>query len=449
MKTSLPSARCIVIPSCLLMFSCGGSGTTAPVNPTPSPSPPPSSPTESPTPTPPQEETTPGDWNATPTPTATPPDPSRHCSEEDDIIVIEESEIWALADSPHRVCNEIRVEGEDEPILTIEAGVEVIFEEETGLSIGLSAPGGLLIEGTADAPIRLDADVPGTWLGVSIGQNALASALAIEHAELLNGGNPEQGALRAYGVPPRVQSTTISGWSGYGFTLTETGFASDSADLIVTGNDGRPGRIDAAFFHTLPTGSYSGNGEDVLEISDGRIDESVYWADPGIPLLLNTNLDIIGIDAPILTLGQGITLFIEPFEAYGIYVGFAAYDDDESGGMSVEGTQEAPVLLAPYEATEPGAWAGILFGAKTIDESSRWEHFIIDYAGGNGNAYDFHGAVECQSGRPTLQEGTIRNSASCGVAWYEEDDAPILIDMSYENNAGTDVYSTEKDECPF
>ena len=84
---------------------------------------------------------------------------------------ISSSTTWGLAGSPYVLTGNVVVSGGALPVLTIEAGVTVLFNANAALIIGhassASVPGGLVVNGNSESPVLFSSSQPihspGDW----------------------------------------------------------------------------------------------------------------------------------------------------------------------------------------------------------------------------------------------------------------------------------------------
>ncbi len=94
---------------------------------------------------------------------------------------------WTLAGSPYIITSNISVYGSGSPTLTIEPGVIVKFNDNTGLSVanGTSNPGALKAVGTASSPILFTSSnpspAPGKWSGITFRSGTVAANSALDY----------------------------------------------------------------------------------------------------------------------------------------------------------------------------------------------------------------------------------------------------------------------------
>ncbi|MFP2904432.1 hypothetical protein ACLESD_05120 [Pyxidicoccus sp. 3LFB2] len=361
--------------------------------------------------------------------------------------LISADETWRASDNPHVVRGMVLVTGATKPVLTVEAGVEVRFENGAGLLIGdaLEGPGELRAEGTSTAPILMTADSdapkPGDWLGLAIqGQASGTSRLAhvtIEYA----GGIPAvegegEALLRATAAglrvlvtdyesaPPRslqVEDVTVRKSEHHGVLMMGAGLTSDSHRLSSVDNAGVALKVTANEVGTLPWDStVQGNTINALHVISGDVITTQTWPDLGVPYQVASIfgegpyfLRVGSAASPTLTLRPGTELRM-PAESF-IMVGF---DEGEGnivpGTLKAQGTGPAPIRFVPATATATkGYWSGLFFNGPsgsaldyvTVTHGGRLLYGVL--GGGNVNVYSELGSF--------MTHSRVSDSAGCGV----------------------------------
>ncbi|MCI0602253.1 hypothetical protein L0156_04505, partial [bacterium] len=113
---------------------------------------------------------------------------------------------WTLAGSPYNVTGNVEVGGAANPILTIEPGVQVTFENQKFIRFGNTAPGGLNAVGTPASLITFTKKTNKKWGGLQFNANSLPSTIA--HATISFGSS---GVRITDGVNPiTVRHVTFS-----------------------------------------------------------------------------------------------------------------------------------------------------------------------------------------------------------------------------------------------
>ncbi len=69
-----------------------------------------------------------------------------------------EGETWTAENGPHIVQYTFEVGGPTAPVLVIEPGALVLFDSGAVINVGWIGPGGLMVNGTPEAPVRFEAN---------------------------------------------------------------------------------------------------------------------------------------------------------------------------------------------------------------------------------------------------------------------------------------------------
>jgi hypothetical protein len=337
-------------------------------------------------------------------------------------------ETWREANNPHLVrcpsMSRLEVNGASAPVtLTLEAGVEVLFEADCELRI---TNGALKAMGTQEKAIRMASSqsnpVKGAWRGLVF--NTAGSASELNHVTLSHcGASAGEDACIALmnGAKPVLRHVTVenSGTAGVGVADDGSAFGTGSTVLSVSGSESYAVRMGANQADTLPAGgTFTGNTLNAVEIR-GNISRTQTWLHPGIPYVINSNVMVAGTDAPELTLGAGTVL---RFGAdFGLYIA-SPFPAELPGGLIVDGTADKPVLLTSDSATPaPGDWRGVhLLGDTT--NTARISHATIEYAGAGETVHRANLVVYGISvddlayvSRPVVNDVVFQKSSAAGA----------------------------------
>lgn len=338
------------------------------------------------------------------------------------------SETWRAANNPHQVKGALSVGSG--ATLTLEAGVEVRFEQDAELRV---ADGTLLAPGTQAAPITLVAEgasaPAGHWRGLVFA--AAGSGSALDWVQLSGcGRSTGEGACVAVlnKAAPVLRDVTVRGSGSLGVKVVEDGsaFGAGSARLSVLASAGLAVRLGANEGETLPAAStFTGNAPNAVELV-GNVSRTQKWPNPGVPYVFNgvTYVDGTETTTPILTVSAGTQL---RFGAKaGLVLGY-----DEYAALVVEGTSEQPVLFTSNQdgPKTPGAWLGVHMQVEQNIPTTRISHATFEYAGGPFTGYgdpktgnlNFYGTfnydcsvVSC----PVLTDVTLQKSSGDGLGLF-------------------------------
>lgn len=341
---------------------------------------------------------------------------------------------WAAADSPHIVPSSFKVA--KGATLTIEPCAEVRIQ-----ATGITVDGKLVADGTASTPITItadDASKPFTYIR-SFGSMDFAN-VTISH-----GGASDPNAYgmidaRADGTKPpqavlRMVNVTLDGSGGYGVSLREgAAFTADSSGLTVKNAAVSPVRAEAPLAGSVPSGTYTGNGEDaIVVIAQNPLLTDSTWRARGVPYRIGDtkgNGTDLRIGPPAsgplatLTIESGVTVAVSKN-------GRILTNSTGSPGMATGALVATNAVFTSAEASPAaGDWVGLyLAGAPAA--ATRLDGVHVEYAGGPSYAKSFHcdttgglneeedAAIIILSGSPPggafVTNSTIASSAGYGI----------------------------------
>lgn len=136
--------------------------------------------------------------------------------------IVGKSATWQKQDVPFRVQDEVTIQGDTAPTLTLQPGS--VFQMAQGAEFYVGDSGGLLAAGTADAPIAFqslpNATNPGEWAGLAFSAKANASQCKIDHVTIDDAGGDrheccDKGAIYTELVFP-ITNTKITNSAAWG-----------------------------------------------------------------------------------------------------------------------------------------------------------------------------------------------------------------------------------------
>jgi len=347
------------------------------------------------------------------------------------------STTWGNPGVPWHLYKTVFIEGPQAPILTIAAGSTLIFEYATGFVVGKGAPGGLQIGGAAGAWVVLKSEAQYSWGGLQFWSQALPSS--VTRTELRRCGSGNGGCVFmttdvGQGAPaPVLDSVTILSPDGLGVVALRYGrFGAGSRALRITGGSGYPMMLWTGAAATIPSGSFTGNAQDVILITAEDVLDSMTWSNPGVPFGI-VHLLVAHQNNPVLTLQPGVVL---KFNQYGdLQVGVGS-----PGGLRALGTDQAPVTFTSYSPVAyPGFWNGLVIGPMA-DASTLLDHVTVDDAG----AFDGVSQAAIKIARDygeIIRNSLIRRSGDCGIARqgvepWTTDFTALQLGNTFQDNTG-------------
>jgi hypothetical protein len=358
-------------------------------------------------------------------------------------------QIWTAADSPHYVATYELSDIE----LTIEPCAYVVMEGPSSILVNRS--GKLSAIGTADQPIVIEAAEPGgSWETIETryverngeSEDTIGGYIEMAYVTLSDGGLTSTGSeapmIWAHGkdvnvtnLPPNehldLRHVTIQRGSSYGVRLDGGAtFSSTSTDLTITEQKIAPLQIGFRNIDAVPTGNYTGNTRDVIEVVpdvSGLIRAATVH-DRGVPYLFgedgNAGRFTVGLDtgpAGTLTIEPGVTMQFRPRNVLEV---------EATGTLIARGTAAAPIeFTSSEESPAAGDWTGIQF-LSVPSATSVIDHATVMYAGdelqsagsacsadGSG-ARDSYGAIAFAEPPATalVTNTTIAHSLHNGIA---------------------------------
>jgi len=287
---------------------------------------------------------------------------------------------WAALGVPYVIESPVGVSADvGSAHLTLAAGTTLKFEEDTGLVVG--ELGGLTAVGTASAPVTFTSakatPAPGDWDEIDFYSGSNDGQNQLEHVVLEYGGGAGYGLVWVEsGASVAISTATLTESGSYGV------YAEDGAELrafagnVITDNALTPVVLAAAQVPELGAGTYTPNGVEGIEVSNGsRVSADGVWKELGVPYLLTIGLDLAtDVGSAIVTVEAGTTLLMGS-DRY-ISVG-------TNGGLTLAGTADAHVTISSQKAAPAaGDWSEIDVYADANGPANVFTFTDIEYGGG-------------------------------------------------------------------
>jgi len=289
-----------------------------------------------------------------------PPRPEGSVADCPEVLTGVEAQARTIAAScpPVRVRGQYRIDG---GTLTLEAGVELRFEQNAILEVGRDRPGTLTIAGTPEQPVRLLADMVGEVGGwQSLRLHAQATGSSLKHLEITGAGTATDAALWIAAEDLTVEGLTIRDAPALALeVVAERGPTLLGVTIAGTGTVARVSPSAAAGLQELklePTA--------FVAIPSGKIASTLEW--PPNPYRIEGVIRIEGdAERPAgLTLAPGVALFFTP-EARLVVGGVGPGTLSASASVPIEGQPPLPdlpngrITLRAADDSRPGSWSGI------------------------------------------------------------------------------------------
>lgn len=333
---------------------------------------------------------------------------------------IEADEVWTADGSPHLVPYDFTIHArvEIEPCAVVQLG------ERLTLTVGDG--GEIVAEGTQTEPITFERMGAEPWTAIRL----IGGTASFAYALLDGGGRATEatvdlsGALYVAGrsgsaVPDPVLGVShveIRGSQSAGVRLETLGaFTDDSEALTITEGAAHPISAAATAVGTIPSGSYTGNGDDQIVLTTAN-NETIFvdatMHDHGVPYFIGLPGQIgeLRVQAhepdglAVLTIEPGVEL---RFQQDGVFtIQQLASDLPATGALVAAGTEDAPIVMtSAADSPAAGDWLGLHFGG-VLDPLTRMEHVRVEYAGGASTT----GSSSCPyPGDPdTINDAAIR-----------------------------------------
>ncbi len=376
---------------------------------------------------------------------------------------------WTKANSPYiATCDIFLSSG----TLTIDAGVEVLFINETGFEIGQA---NLLCNGAVDDSIKFTSfdGGSGIWEGIYFNQNSdigVASAITYTIIENAGFGSRNANLYCYYTSQPTLTNCFFRQAEGYGANLqyssptlnqcmfennTNSGlYCNYSSPTIayskIENNDNHgvllsssspqiwnseiKDNLEYAIYCANPDcfpgilgNTYTGNNLNAVVYAGGNMTTSGTWYNDGIDYIALGEIIIYNPSNPRLTIQPGTTCrFATDIE---LQIGHSGY----GGELYATGTASNPIVFTSLDGSS-GGWQGIYFDnySDANGATSNLQHCIIE----NGNQYNMKCYYTTQPA--IINNCTIKNSANNGLFF---DYSTISVDnCTIENNQSSGIY---------
>lgn len=319
-------------------------------------------------------------------------------------------------------CGTVAVKGDYkvEGSLTIEAGAVLAFQPGARLIVGYHNPSKLKVNGTAADPVRFIAggdQVPGSWVGVRLAENAARSTLT---GLVIENAGSDEGALRIEAVDVSLQDVTIKNAAEIGLWVADNLTVKQAAGLRFE----QAGTIAAS----LPANAVGALGEGntfteggFVQIRGGTVTRDATWRNPGSHYVVERQVRVDGEHGHAkLVILAGTGLRFRP--GVDMHAGY-----HNPGSIDVQGTAEKPVLFTAADGAEPGKWQGV--GAYGKGEVT-FSHATVQYGGENT---DLGAVFVADGGVLTLKNSIIKNN-TVGVASQQRGKIKAIDGTRFEGN---------------
>jgi parallel beta-helix repeat protein len=362
---------------------------------------------------------------------------------------------WQNLGVPFLVQGDLNIEhSTDDPVLTIEDGVELQFQTGTDIEVGVGNPGSLWVQGTIlGVTFTSDQASPseGDWDGLYIGSDDGGSDL--EGLTVSYGGDNGYGGIRLSGAAPALRSCIVSYSSESGLyasggaepAVSDSSFEhnadygveiNSSSGLYtiggptftgntLTSNAGYPMILPANFAGQLDaSSSFVGNGDDAVVLRSDDVTADATWQALDVPFLAEGDIEVEGPAAPELILEDGVVLLFEPSIAMEV-------GRNDTGTMVTNATSAGVLLSSSASSPAPGDWDGLYMG--THADGSALVGVTVEYAGANG-----YGGVRVYSHSSSYSGCTFQQNLEHGMSVSSAE--PAITDSTFQDNEYDGLY---------
>lgn len=292
--------------------------------------------------------------------------------------------------------------------LTIEAGVEIIFQENGGL--GVYDDGSLTITGNANEPVFLRGQeaLKGYWRGIHMETNKTANSL--DYLRVSDAGSNyvyccnTVASIYLKDGQASITNTEISNGKSYGILATKDFEFSGFAENTITAHDLAPLNLSLARVGELDglSSSYQGNSQDYILITGSGLTKQLIISPTNVPYQVDNNLVLDVTER--LTIEAGVEMVFNENSGLGVY---------DNGTLNAIGTANNQISFRGFE-NSVGYWRGI--HTETNSSSNIIRHAEIRNAGSN-YVYccnDKAGLI-VKAGQLTVENSVITQSGGCGI----------------------------------
>ncbi|MEW6606445.1 MAG: DUF2341 domain-containing protein [bacterium] len=370
---------------------------------------------------------------------------------------ITESATWTTSGSPYIVEGDVYVQGNDNPVLTIEPGVTVKFNQNVRLVIGHNSSnyyaGRLRADGqpgTGSIIFTANQGTPtsGFWRGIYFAQYSSGSSL--NNVVVEYGGHTEEANIICYNSSPSIINSIIRQSSKYGIRLqgssspqitnciitnnAHTGIYCDDTNpsptitnCIFSNNNSYPVCLGANAAGKLTNNTFDSNAINAVEVRGQTINTSGTWTNQGVPYVLTGDVTVQGSNYsnPVLIIEPGVTVKFN--QNVWLYIG---HNDSSyyAGRLRADGQPGTGSIIftANHGTPTSGFWRGIYFAQYS--SGSSLNNVVVEYGGHTEEAN-----ILCHNSSPPITNSIIRHSSKYGIR-LQGSSSPQITNCIFSNN---------------
>jgi hypothetical protein len=345
------------------------------------------------------------------------------------------TDIWKASEGIHQLDNDYQVFG----TLIIEPCSQVRLNDD--VTIALREAGVLKVGAKDGGLVVIDAVDPALPWHVLYSVSSQAR-MELVNVTIRNGGSTGangggsiymRGAAELLPTPVLlVDNVRIENSATYGIQVDSNGsFDAASKNLTVTGSKKSPIAMFAKALGSIPTGTYTGNTNDWLQVDGGgvgkeTINADTTWRDRGIPYVPDlSGLRINSADSsPVLTLEPGVIVETREPTQTNILIGSSSTQESPSGALVALGTAAKPVTFRGRG--NKNDWAGIYFRGA-VDPRSQFDHVVIEDTGGDDSTI----GLDCVEQNPN----TVADEGSGAIRFFLAKTIAVNLRVDFLRNS--------------
>ncbi|PIB36402.1 hypothetical protein BFP72_13850 [Reichenbachiella sp. 5M10] len=308
-------------------------------------------------------------------------------------------------------------------ILTVEAGVKIVFDDDAGLDVNTS--GSVIAIGTQDKPILMTGKqgVVGFWKGINVQSNNTTNALdyvTVEYAGSsgFDGANLLANLMVEDDGRIVVSHSTFSHGNGAGvYVRNVNSKLVDFASNTITANKVPVVALFNHYQYFDVDSDYMGNTDDYIQTegSSSATTSDVTWGALNVPYMLPGRIQYIESD---ITVAAGVEIIGQSGSGLEIM---------SSGSLTAVGTSTDKITFRGDQDLR-GVWLGLSFHSN----NSANELTYVEFSNGGEKGFDganlLSNVMVDDAGRLKITHSKLSKSAGYGV--YTRDLESTLVDFA-------------------
>ena len=306
---------------------------------------------------------------------------------------------WQNLSIPFRIADGLKIKNAK---LIIKPSVKLLFDYDEGVTVSEGAS--LEAVGTPSELIIFDRGWNGPWRDIHFTPSANDVESKLIYCEIEYGGQDGNfpANLILEDASPEISNCFIRHSHGYGVYFSGKIKPGRFDNNTITKNALAPISVPANAVFGLGTGTYSGNGSDVIEVRANFLEQPIqmngHWLNLGVPYRIQGTVQI---QSSTLIFAPGVNIQMAERSGFEILV---------NGGLIADGTEN----LISIEGSQPiiGIWNHIYFSNFANANNCQLINCRIRYGGGDLNR---PGMIVCDNVSPIIRNCVIENSQTYGI----------------------------------